>query len=734
MGRSKAILAVSAFAVTFGLTVAASSGGIFTGDGAITTLEQTIQPTGEGPFGTLEFGPGETYQVRDSSSDGNGFGESDDGRVQRRRHLSYFSQLTDIHLTDEESPARVEFLDPDGGAFSSAWRPGEAMGPFEAKTMLDRMNRLSQSSPNGPEKRMDFLVSSGDVADNQQYNEVLWNRQLLEGGTLDPGSGVDPSNAIGVNPVCPPGLEIQDADDPDAYTGVQDMDDWPGDAPAYYYDPDDPAPYGLETNKVNPYRSAPTWPGLMDRAQEPFESPGADVPTYVMAGNHDGLVQGNAWATATFNQLATGCLKPMNDAENSGISNGPLFDLVVNPNLTVEGMIELYEENPGLFIGVPPDPDRRLISKKAFKQVFQSGKDPRGHGFDLVDRTELRASAGTASYYSFAPRRGLRVVVLDTVSEGGRIFASSSGNIDAPQFAWLEGQLRKATRNNEVAVVFSHHPITSLNANVPDEEAPSCAEVDPRLAVGCDSDPRSSTPIKTTSDATALMHRYPHAIAWIAGHTHQNRIRPYTAPGQESGFWSIETSSLADWPKQGRLVDLFDNRDGTLSLITTMVDHAAPIETPPSGAQAAGMSVDEIAAIGRTVSFNDTQGGGDGEGQAGDRNVELLVRDPRRTDPTLYLWGPRPARLEVRAGRKARTVTIRVTNEGRSSTVRTRVSVKAKGRGLKLGSPRTIPGLRVGQTTTLEIRVGAIRKARGKRSITVKVAGRTVTVPVTVSR
>jgi 3',5'-cyclic AMP phosphodiesterase CpdA len=732
MGRSKAFLAVSVFAVTFGLTVAVGSGGRL--GSPPTTTDQTIVPTGDAPFKTLGIGPGEDYGLRDATSDGSGFGQSDEGRFERRRHLSYFGQLTDIHLTDEESPARVEFLDPDGGAFSSAWRPGEAMGPFEAKTMVDRMNQLAAGSPSGTGKQMDFLVNSGDVADNQQYNEVLWNRQLLEGDTIDPGSGVDPTDSIGENPLCPASLEIQDGNDPDDYTGVQDIDDWVAGTPGYFYDPDDPAPFGPEADEVNPYRAAPTWPGLMDRAQEPFSSPGVAVPTYVLAGNHDGLVQGNAWATATFNQLATGCLKPLNDAtENSGISNGPLFDLVVNPNLTVDGMLELFRENPDLFVGVPPDPDRRLVSKKSFKQIFQSGSDPRGHGFDLVDRAELRASNGTASYYSFAPRRGMRVVVLDTVSEGGRIFSSSSGNIDAPQFSWLEGQLQKATRNNELVVVFSHHPISSLTADVPDEEAPSCAEVDAALAVGCDSDPRGSTPVKLSADASALMHRFPHGVAWIAGHTHQNRIRPYTAPGGESGFWSIETSSLADWPKQGRLVDLFDNRDGTLSLFTTMVDHAAPVVTPPPGTPADGMSVDEVSAIGRTISLNDTQGGSGGEGQADDRNVEMVMRDPRRTDPTLYLWGPKPTRVGVKAGRKA-TVAIKVTNEGRSSTGRTKVVARTGRRDLFAGAPARIAALDVGQTTTIRVKVRAQRGIRGKRSVTVTVAGRSITIPVTVRR
>jgi len=739
MGRGKGILAVTAFAIAFGLTSAVSSGGLLVNAPSPTTLDQGIGPVTTGPFVTLEERPGEAYVIRDRVTEGSGFGEPLDGRFSRRRHLSYFGQLTDAHITDEESPARVEFLDPVGGAFTSAWRPAEALGPFEVKAMIEQLNRVADASPNrGPDqapKRMDFVMNTGDVVDNQQFNEVLWKRQLLEGGTVKPGSGVDPAPEIGKNPLCPAGLEIKDANDPAAYTGVQDIEDWAQGTPGYFYDPNQPAPFGPDTEKINPYRSLPSWPGLMDRAQQPLQSPGVKVPSYVMTGNHDGLVQGNAAATAVFNRLATGCLKPMNDDQrNSGINYQPLFDLIVNPTLTIQGVLDLYADNPDLFVGVPPDPNRRLISKKSFKRVFQSGKDPRGHGFNLVDRAELKASDGTAAYYSFAPRRGMRAIVLDTVTDGGRILASSSGNIDSPQFAWLERELRRATRNNEIAVVFSHHPISSLTADVPDEEAPSCAEVDPKLAVGCDADPRISTPIKLAADATALMHRYPHAVAWIAGHTHQNRIRPYTAPEGKSGFWSIETSSLADAPKQARLLDLFDNRDGNLSLMTTLINHQAPLSAPPAGTPASGMSDAELAALSRVLSFNDSQRSvGSGEGTPTDRNTDLLIVDPRRDEPTLYPWNPRPARVKLKAGRSA-TVTVRVTNEGRSSTRATRLAVKAKGRGLKVRAPRRISGLEVGKTTTVRLRIKAKRKTRGKRSLTITVAGRSISVPVKIRR
>ena len=41
-------------------------------------------------------------------------------RAAQRRSLAYFAQLSDFQLADEESPARVEFVDQMNSAVSSA--------------------------------------------------------------------------------------------------------------------------------------------------------------------------------------------------------------------------------------------------------------------------------------------------------------------------------------------------------------------------------------------------------------------------------------------------------------------------------------------------------------------------------------------------------------------------------------------------------------------------------------
>ena len=75
-----------------------------------------------------------------------------------------------------------------------------------------------------------------------------------------------------------------------------------------------------------------------------------------------------------------------------------------------------------------------------------------------------------------------------------------------------------------------------------------------------------------------------------------------------------------------------DNRDGTLSIFGTLIDHAATLATPAPGTPAASFGPEALAALGREFAYNDPQVGVEGgaEGRPQDRNVELLLADPRR--------------------------------------------------------------------------------------------------------
>ncbi|MEA2446882.1 MAG: hypothetical protein QOK47_519, partial [Actinomycetota bacterium] len=121
----------------------------------------------------------------------------------------------------------------------------------------------------------------------------------------------------------------------------------------------------------------------------------------------------------------------------------------------------------------------------------------------------------------------------------------------------------------------------------------------------------------------ALIHRFPNVIAWVNGHSHLNVIVDRPSPHRAGGFWDIGTAAHIDWSCQSRLVEVVDNKDGTLSIFCTMFDHAAPVT--PGGND----PVLKLASISRELAANDFQAGfGTGSGGIEDRNVELVLPRP----------------------------------------------------------------------------------------------------------
>src|SRR5829696_163347 len=586
-----------------------------------TTLEETLA-RGDGAFGTMQTAPGERYVLRRGGS-----AKAKAKRTGKRRSLLSFAQLTDPQIVDEMSPARVDFADSAGGDIGASWRPQEAMGTqvFDQIVRNVNANRTSRvRQGNGKRARVKLAITTGDLADNQHLNETRWFKTVLDGGTVDPFSG-DPVTTQCGQQSADTLARLNAAVAARAYTGVADYDDYrdaPADRFAGFWDPDEAAP------TAGPYAAFPRYPGLLEAAQRPFEATGLDMPWYVSRGNHDGLIQGNAAASEDlFRTIATGCLKVFPNAafdpkRFEGQSADELFAAFGDPNFIAQ-----------LIAGgktVAPDPDRRVISKREYRSIVGNSKT---HGFGYTQKAQLRKSRATASYYAFEPKKGFRFISLDTVAEGG----GQSGNIDDPQYRWLKGELRAARRKSEIVVAFGHHTLGTMTNKRSDERAGKCAPAD---EPGCDRDPRRSTPLHRglagKQTIRALFAANPNVISYVGGHTHANRI-DFFKGRKGRGFWEINTASHIDWPEQSRTIEVMDNRDGTLSLFGTLLDAAAPAAAPAPGTSALGLTPAQLASLGRTLSYNDPQreglegseGSAEKRGRRADRNVELLVRDPR---------------------------------------------------------------------------------------------------------
>ena len=554
----------------------------------------------------LDPAPGEDFVVRSD------LGTPSPGRERTRESRIFFGQLTDLHVVDEESPLRVEFLDRFGGPLASAYRPQEALTTQVLNEMVRQM-RNTTSAVDG--RKLELVMTTGDNSDNTQLNETRWMIDLLDGDTrIDPDSGIQGTCDTSFD-----GL----------YDGVRAGDQ--------YYEPDSsdgaPAndredgrgysPFQAENERDAQRRnSIRDFPGLLERANEPFRSIGLDVPWYGIFGNHDALIQGNQSRNEVFEAIAVGCAK------------------VTSPGTSTDTLQEgidalLATQGPGgsssTTTVVPRDDRRRPLKKTEFMQEhFASSGQPAGHGFDPA-----RVASGMG-FYATSPKPGLRFLVLDSINELG----GDGGSIDNDQFEWMDRELTAAELAREHVTVFAHHSLGTMNqfaSPFPPGDTGGNPDAS-HFGYLIDKNELCSGP-GPTETVRCLFLRHPSVIAFVNGHEHNNRIEPFRRPvGQGTGgFWEINTAAHIDWPQQSRTLELFDNRDGTLSIFGTILDHGAapnPGGPPPSDGQGqAGRSTQRLASISRELSFNDPQSrngedSGDARGSREDRNVELIVRDP----------------------------------------------------------------------------------------------------------
>ena len=272
--------------------------------------------------GVLERGPGEPFVERTELAP----------HSRRVRRLALFAQITDAHVVDEESPARLEMLDRLGPPFTAAFRPQEALAGQVLAAIVRSLNELHPQA----------VVETGDLIDNAQANELREALAILRGGRVDPNSG-------------PPG-----------YQGVQAASN----ADPYYYRPD-----------VDP----PRYPGLLAAAERPFVSPGLKAPWYPVVGNHDVMVQGNLGPTPETQAIATGDRKLVTlSAQARALARGRRLAPRLVRALLRRGL-------PGRSIHGAADPRRRELSAGQFVHAlrpldytFQLSPHVRGIALDTI--------------------------------------------------------------------------------------------------------------------------------------------------------------------------------------------------------------------------------------------------------------------------------------------------------------------------------------------------------------
>jgi metallophosphoesterase (TIGR03768 family) len=368
-----------------------------------TTRQRTIVP-GILPWGMQTIFP---YQIPLYAQNGYGtwsFGSGfDAGRqytlmsptysgssVTNTAKLLTFFTITDVHLVDVKSPSQAISSGYLGGN-SSAYSPVMLYTTQVFNAVVETINAIHQKKP------FDFGMALGDACNNTQYNELRWYIDILDGGNIDPCSGVQ----------------------------------------------DDPIP------------------GPHNDYMDPFKASGLDksIPWYQAIGNHDHFWCGS-WPVDDYfrpsytstNILLLGNL--FTQGPNSRTTYmGSIDGRTPYGNIIGVGPVADFPNGPPQVVA---DPNRRSLTRKAWmNEFFTTTSTPAGHGFSQSNVDNDFAS------YSFEPKSGIpiKVIVLDDTQVDNGYDLFGQGYLDNDRYNWLVKELDKGQSEGKLMIIAAHVPV-----------------------------------------------------------------------------------------------------------------------------------------------------------------------------------------------------------------------------------------------------------------------------------
>ncbi|MBC2900986.1 TIGR03767 family metallophosphoesterase [Streptomyces cupreus] len=405
---------------------------------------------------------------------------------------------------------------------------------------------------------LQFAMTTGDNTDNNARSELEWFLTVMSGGRITPNSG-----------------------DPKHYEGVLNS------GLKQYWQPDS------AVRDADKQLGFPYLEGFLAAVMRELQSPGLTIPWYSTVGNHDAMPLGcyASHGDTYLTDFAVGGKKLMSLSAAEAKKLQEALKTAKDPQGAQ--LRELLKAHARDMRSVTPDERRAPYTpteyiKAHLDPAFQ-GVGPVGHGYSSAN-----LDAGT-QYYSFRIADDVIGISLDTTDAGGHY----EGSVGSGQLRWLDQTLRD--NEDSYAIVFSHHTSKTMDNTRLDPARP-----DERRHNG--------------QEVLALLGSHRNVLAWVNGHIHRNAITPHSAPDGRS-FWEISTASHVDYPQLARVIELVDNKDGTLSLFTTCVESAAPSRT-----DFADLSQTGLAALYRELSFNAPGARTDLAGGRADRNTELVLK------------------------------------------------------------------------------------------------------------
>ncbi|MFJ4537720.1 TIGR03767 family metallophosphoesterase [Streptomyces tibetensis] len=403
-----------------------------------------------------------------------------------------------------------------------------------------------------------FAMTTGDNTDNNARSELDWFMKIMSGGRITPNTG-----------------------DPRRYEGVQNS------GLKQYWQPD------AAVRDSDKQAGFPHLDGFLKAAIREVRSPGLNLPWYSTVGNHDSLPMGcyASHGDSYLTELVVGGKKLMNVSAAEAQRLQAQIKQAGDPRgVRYHDFLKSHARS---MRSVTPDERRAPFTPAEYVEAHldpaHRGLGPAGHGYSSAN-----LDAGT-QYYAFRISDDVIGISLDTTDSGGHY----EGSIGTAQLKWLDKTLRD--NKDSYAVIFSHHTSKTMTNLRSDPARPNERRHDGQ-------------------EVLALLGGHPRVLAWVNGHIHKNVITPH-ALASGGSFWEISTASHVDFPQLARIIELTDNKDGTISLFTTLVESSAPHRTDFSDLSQTG-----LAALYRELSLNAPGASTTLGGDPNDRNTELVLK------------------------------------------------------------------------------------------------------------
>ena len=328
--------------------------------------------------------------------------------VTKKTKLLSFFTISDIHITDKESPNQLIYLQrrhptlPVGAALHSGIMPYTT---HVLDAAVQTVNALHKQNP------IDFGLSLGDACNSTQYNELRWFIDVMDGKVITPSSGAHlgadtidyqkPYKAAGLDKTIP------------WYQALGNHDHfWIGSIPV---------DYSLRKDLRQSYITDEVF-ATGDVLSDPRKINSRDCYMGVLDGS-----------------------TPYGDL----IKAGPVGNFSSAPKVVA-------------------DPDRRsLLRTEWMNEFFNTSSSPVGHGFNLSD-----ANNGFACYSfvpkSTVP---IKVIVLDDTQkeDDGSADIHGHGFLDQARWTWLKKELADGDAAGQLMIIAAHVPI-NVEVTAPNSE------------------------------------------------------------------------------------------------------------------------------------------------------------------------------------------------------------------------------------------------------------------------